>query len=222
TQVVQVQPVAAGPEEPQVEGSPLSIPSLGLAYTVTSRVTAVAPDSPAAKAGIKAGDVVVAATIIPPDKAELKDTNSELQQRKVEMEFSDAKPNWPRLFFNVQQLLPGSKIELTLEGGRKVELDAVPQEGWYYHDRGLVMEAMSTILKAQSLGEALRLGGEETLDSLLLVVRFLRKLGTQVSPLAMGGPGTIFVYAAHSAQQGLSAFLIFLCMLSANLAVMNF
>ena len=54
------------------------------------------------------------------------------------------------------------------------------------------------------------------------VYRFLRKIGTQVSPKGMGGPLSIFGVAHQSASKGPSALLIFLGMLSANLAVLNF
>jgi regulator of sigma E protease len=55
-----------------------------------------------------------------------------------------------------------------------------------------------------------------------MVFRFLQKLGTQVPINMLGGPGTIAVAAGGAASQGLSTLLIFLTMLSANLAVINF
>ena len=47
-------------------GSPLSIPSLGLAIPVQATVAAVTPGSPAAEAGIVAGDRIVRAVIVEP------------------------------------------------------------------------------------------------------------------------------------------------------------
>ncbi len=142
--------------------------------------------------------------------------------RERTFKFSEETPNWPFFFYEVQELVPGSVVELELEGGRKVELTPRATPGWYASRRGLALDTLTAVRTAGSFGEAVKLGYEETKDSLLLVVRFLRKLGTQVSPMSMGGPGTIFVYAGHSAEQGMSQFLIFLCMLSANLAVINF
>ena len=60
------------------------------------------------------------------------------------------------------------------------------------------------------------------MDALTLVVRFLKKIGTQVPATMLGGPGTIAAAAGGAASQGLSSLLIFLTMLSANLAVVNF
>ena len=55
-----------------------------------------------------------------------------------------------------------------------------------------------------------------------MVFRFLKKIGTQVPVTALGGPITIAKAAGYSAYEGLPALLIFLTMLSANLAVLNF
>jgi regulator of sigma E protease len=77
--------------------------------------------------------------------------------------------------------------------------------------------------KATSFGEALGLGASETRYSLSLVFRFLRKIVSgQVSAKGIGGPWEIAKQAGRSASSGLSPFLMFLCMLSANLAVINF
>jgi regulator of sigma E protease len=67
-----------------------------------------------------------------------------------------------------------------------------------------------------------RYGWEETVDALTMVFRFLQKLGGQVPITMLGGPGTIAVAAGGAASQGLSSLLVFLTMLSANLAVINF
>src|SRR5581483_5593568 len=58
---------------------------------------------------------------------------------------------------------------------------------------------------------------------LLQVYRFLRKVfAGQVSPLGLGGPITIAQAAGGAATKGVSTLLLFLTMLSANLAVINF
>ena len=55
-----------------------------------------------------------------------------------------------------------------------------------------------------------------------MVVKFLQKLGGQVSPTALGGPLTIAQVAGEAAYEGMGALLISLTILSANLAVLNF
>ena len=58
---------------------------------------------------------------------------------------------------------------------------------------------------------------------MLAVYRFLHKLVSgQMSPRLLGGPGTIAAVAGMSAKEGPATLLLFLTMLSANLAVINF
>jgi regulator of sigma E protease len=66
------------------------------------------------------------------------------------------------------------------------------------------------------------LGGRETLASAGQVYLFLRRIGTQISFRQLGGPITIARAAGHYAYQGFPQFLIFMTLLSANLAVINF
>nr|NIP84442.1 metalloprotease [Planctomycetales bacterium] len=47
-------------------------------------------------------------------------------------------------------------------------------------------------------------------------------LAGHLSPQLLGGPGTIAAVAGISAKEGLASLLIFLTLLSANLAVVNF
>ncbi len=77
--------------------------------------------------------------------------------------------------------------------------------------------------QAESAAEACALGWRNTKESLMHVFKFLRKLVTgQISPKNLGGPGTIVVVAGSEAQQGISRLLLFLTLLSANLAIINF
>jgi len=67
------------------------------------------------------------------------------------------------------------------------------------------------------------LGFRETVDSVSQVVRVLHGLLTgKVSWLNLGGPITIARAAGYEASEGFSQLLIFLTLLSANLAVLNF
>jgi regulator of sigma E protease len=99
-----------------------------------------------------------------------------------------------------------------------------PQEvnGVYIAARGLEFEPIFRTRTASSFSEAVRYGYDETLEALTMVFRFLQKLGGQVPFKMLGGPGTIAVAAGDAASHGLSSLLIFLTMLSANLAVINF
>ena len=55
-----------------------------------------------------------------------------------------------------------------------------------------------------------------------MVYRFLQKIGGQIPVTMLSGPVGIVQQAGYEAQQGLGRFLLFLTLLSANLAVVNF
>lgn len=223
-------------EQPVAEGSPMSVPELGIAYRVLNRVEEVAAGSPAAKAGLRAGDVIAQAIILPPAE-ETSEKQNVNQLRKLFMairqflfgedqatvQFGPKQKNWPFFMYVLQSLAPGSRVELVLEDQRKVTLEPEQSAAWFNPDRGFRFDPEEFTETAHSLGQAVELGWRETAESLTLVLAFLRNLGTQqISPRALGGPGTIAKVAGQAAYEGLPTLLIFLTMLSANLAVLNF
>ena len=85
------------------------------------------------------------------------------------------------------------------------------------------MAPLSREIVATSASEALGYGVKETWKRLGQVVRFLRMLVTgRISMDLLGGPLRIAQAASAQADEGPSTFLIFLTLLSANLAVVNF
>ena len=90
-------------------------------------------------------------------------------------------------------------------------------------DRGLIFEPVTRLVRAASFTEAIQQGSGKALSDLSLVYRFLRKLtSNQISPRLLGGPIEIAKQAGKSAEEGFGRLLLFLTMLSANLAVVNF
>lgn len=209
-------------EQPKMENNPLSIPELGIAYRVLNRVDRVIPGSPAEKAGIKPGEMIQHATIFPPDDSGIREKN---KQSEIAVDFDEKNPNWPFFFYFVLQngviVHPDSTVELVLNNDRKVKLKMEDAADWFNPERGFIFESLSTLKKAHSLRQAVRWGGEETWGSLTLVVRILRKLGSQISVTKLSGPISIAVIAGKAAQKGPAQLLLFLTLLSANLAVLN-
>ena len=119
-------------------------------------------------------------------------------------------------------MYPGSRIQFVLDGDRTVTLEAAPAADLFNSDRGFVLEPEQFTQTAETFAEALQLGGRETIEALTMVVAILRKIGTQVSPTQLGGPGTIAVVAGQAAYEGFPKLLLFLTLISANLAVLNF
>ncbi|MEN6558830.1 MAG: site-2 protease family protein, partial [Thermoguttaceae bacterium] len=206
---------------PQTIGAPVGVESLGLAYQVLNRVERVAKDSPAAKAGLQAGDLLLEAKI---EKNALPDLD--LKQKAIAIPLGEKELSWPTFFSALQTTLPGTSVDLTFlrdEQKKTVTLKPVMATDWFTPDRGFVFEPMRFLHGADSFGQALRMGGQETLDALTMVFRTLKALGTgQVSGRNLVGPVGIIGWAVHSADQGVAKLLLFLTMLSANLAVLNF
>ncbi|MDO5553811.1 MAG: site-2 protease family protein [Planctomycetia bacterium] len=92
----------------------------------------------------------------------------------------------------------------------------------YRVDRGLIFGTDVIQRKAPSLAAAVSFGWHKTVEMMGLVYKFLRHIGGTVSVKALGGPGMIIDAAYKTASSGGGVFLLFLCMISANLAVVNF
>ena len=205
-------------------GESVSVPALGIAYAVENQVAAVEPGSPAALEKIKPGDELVKAVLSAPQGAKEK-YKTEDSPKPATLEFDAENRIYPIVFALMQnhRYPPDCKVELTLKGGRTIALTPQPAADWLNPERGFLFKPLLVMQKAASLSEAVSLGAAETRDSLSLVYRFLRKVLTgKVSAKNFGGPFTIAEQAGRSAYAGLSPFLMFLGMLSANLAVINF
>ncbi len=208
-------------EEAARPGAPMSAPVLGVTYRVLNRVSEVTPGSPAAASNaIKPGDEITAIRFVQPEIEDEEKRSYRKQNDTVKL--GPEEPNWPYAMFALQRMTPDTKIELTVKGQEQpVVLEPQPSDEYFLSVRGFRLKEMTRTRQAQSFGEALALGGRETWEALTMVVGFLRKVGRQIPVTAMGGPVSIVRVAGASAERGLPELLIFLAMLSANLAVIN-
>jgi len=219
---------------PLTPSSPMTIPALGVAYDVLSRIQEVRKGSPADQAGLKGGEVVVQATLTAPKEETLKTeqlgTAGKFKQPDLILSFRQGESekkhsrnaNWPCLIYTLQELLPGTMVTLELEDGRTVDLKPVDSADWFNPDRGFGFEPLAFTQTAGSVYEAIVLGIRETADALTLISRTVKSLGTgQVSFNALVGPVGIVEWAYQSAKEGPGDLLAFLCLISANLAVIN-
>jgi regulator of sigma E protease len=207
-------------EDPGLKNSDMPWPALGITYQVLNRVRGVSKDSPAARTNIRPGDVIARATVYPPRQQ--ADASGEVKQGEFKVTFGDKGSTWPAFLYALQGILPGSRIELTMEDQRHVTMEPQTDLGWYNPERGLLFEPVTVDLKASSIAEAVELGGRETIDSTAMVFTVLRKLGTQIPFDSVAGPLGIFAVTYQATQEGISRLLLLLTMLSANLAVLNF
>lgn len=209
-------------EEPLGMNDPVAVPTLGIAYRVLNRVAAVKPGSPAAEAGMQVGDTILSAEFIYPES-----TPKAERAADPTIKFNDQDGhNWPILINAIQSQPQGTKIKLTFkQGNEKISktLEPVKSESRFNPTRGIVFESVQRIRKAETFGEQVQRGWDETIGALGMVYRFLNKLISGQVPMgALGGPVTIAKAAGYSAADGIGKLLVFLTMLSANLAVINF
>jgi regulator of sigma E protease len=210
-------------EESRWPSSPVSVSSLGVAVGVDALVAAVEPDGPAARAGIKPGERVTRVVFVSPEEQKVgKGKNAE-----GGLELSTKSPSWPYVMAALQQVDAGTRLDLVVEDAdgtkRDVSIEPVVAEGRFVADRGLLFEPLTRMVRSGSFLSSLKHGFWKAIDDLSLVYKFLHKLtSNQISPRLLGGPIEIAKQAGKSAEEGFSRFLLFLTMLSANLAVVNF
>jgi regulator of sigma E protease len=165
----------------------------------------VLPDKPAARAGIREGDTIVA-----------------VNGRRV--------GQWYDLLETLQAS-PGQNltIEVARAGQRmsfnvRPYLDSIPGPDGKPRAVGRIGVAVGTgfISEKLSLGQAIVEGGRATLRASTQIVRTVRGLFSgRISGRTVGGPILIGQLAGESARMGLDTFLSFMALISINLAILN-
>jgi len=209
-------------EPPVAKDSPISIPSIGVAYHLVPTVFEVREGSPAAKAGIKPRDSVtkIELTKMPGAAKDVLDNYPHT--------FVIGEKNWAHSFWMMQEFGRSGPIKLTIkpaaEAERLVELTPTPVEGWYVPTtRGLILSILQTRRQAKNFPEAVGMGMRYTANSMEDIYLTLRGLFTRdISPKGLSGPIGIAKLAYSFASVGLVHFLLFLGIISINLAVINF
>lgn len=126
------------------------------------------------------------------------------------------------------QLLPAGtemviKVSRPPEGKVVSATVKVQQDDRVMFERGLMLAPSQSIQKASSVSEAMTLGLKEGKRRFKDVLRFLGMLPQgRIKLRHVGGPLEIVNIAKHEAEKGISPQLMFLTMLSMNLAILNF
>lgn len=208
-------------EYPFSDGTPLGIPSIGVAYHLTSNVLKVLPDSPAARAGVPEGGVLESVKIESDDET----YNKIFADKSIELKFVD--PTKKSMAFALWQFqeVPDAKVTLKFKGNAKqYEIKPVPsKEEWYIAQRGIFLQPQSQLLIADTWGDAFRMGVYQTQNTGLDIYMTLRNLiSRDLSPQNLSGPVGIAKVAYAVSKQGIPQLLMFLGFLSINLAILNF
>jgi regulator of sigma E protease len=209
-------------------GGPVSIESIGLAFDVSSQVESVIPGRPADLAGLRPGDRITEAQFHPASPAARQQEEELIGLEKPfdPIVLDDVSKTWSFVMTRLQGALPDTKVSLTYLRGketRSAELTSVPSATYLDEQRGLTFYGAKRIRLAENWSSAFSLGFRETADRLREVVRVLSSLVTGRIPVSqLSGPPGIIYAAGSFASQGVPMLLIFLTLLSANLAIINF
>jgi regulator of sigma E protease len=226
--------------EPVLSTEPLDIPGLGLAYHVRAHVEEVADGSPAARAGLKRGDIINTLRFTgtrpgnEPEPAREKTAKEQAKEKEKEkekksdaatrpIEFKDDNPNWAHAFTRMQ-LEPLQEVQVTVnQSNRPITITPAVRDDWYHPLRGLQFQGLVRTLPPQTLGVALSRSSEDTIDNILSIYLMIRSMVEgRVSPKAVAGPLLIPKMLYDSAAAGWSYLIQLLGILSINLAVINF
>src|SRR5262249_5256253 len=108
-------------------------------------------------------------------------------------------------------------------GGDPISLTAIEDRDWPLVSRGLRLLGDYKLLKADNFGQALVLGGRDTREMIGIMYLQLKSLITgRVSFKQVGGPLEMMRQGFYVAKTGNFELLLFLGMISINLAVVNF
>ncbi|KAA5543643.1 metalloprotease [Roseiconus nitratireducens] len=212
-------------------GREAAINAYGFAFEMPAVVASFDAGALVSGDPLQAGDVLQEAILLPSNDFPSQYSESPLDQVVEELsktwEFDDTKTI--AAFLESIQFMPaGTKFKVLAErAGSGVIVESTLQlrddEGRFRFERGLGLTASESVQTASSLGEATVLGIRESRRRLGEVFRFLKMLvGGRVAADQVGGPIRIFQVAGSEAERGVSAQLLFLTMLSMNLAVLNF
>lgn len=198
-----------------LSGSPVAIPSLGLAYFVEAIVDGVAPDSPSAQAKIQKSDLI----------KQVRWTNKE-NGKETKSEWEDIKSTqWALVFRYLQQHDP-KEIDLKIQrGGESIEttLRTEPDMNWPMASRGLEFALDTRLHKADDVVSALGMGIHRTVRTVRVIYLNLNAMVFgRVSIKTMSGPFTIADVSYKIAGDNIWQFILFIGMINVNLAVINF
>jgi regulator of sigma E protease len=198
---------------------------LGAAFELLPTVADVVPGSPAAAKKIQKGDQLLSATFEQPKRAKA-DKYDEMVSELKPFDLTKKPNHWLKVMALAQAVKPDVTVKLEFKRGAttlSAPLAAVASESHFDESRGLDMKGEIRNHVAKNWSEAFWLGRRETKERIQEVLLVLHRLVTlQLSPTNLSGPPGILTAATHVASNGIPAMLIFLTMLSANLAVINF
>ena len=205
------------------------LPGSGLVYLPSNVVSAVEASSLAAKSGIGSGDVIKQFRFDGSGKDDSEYLTKVLVSGyKALLEETPLDKSHNIQYFHnlIQSFRAGMPVEISYEHDGKVvktQADVHAEADWFWPERGVSFTPLQFEHKANTMASAIMMGVGEIRRRMGNVLEFLELLVKGKMPFkVVGGPGMIAVEATDAASKGISPLLMFLTMLSANLAIINF
>ncbi|MBM82630.1 MAG: RIP metalloprotease RseP [Planctomycetaceae bacterium] len=210
-------------ERPNAQNIPLSIPSIGVAYHLTTQVLKVKEGSPAHEAGILPNSRITKMQLVKPDGVE-KDN---FKEDVIEIKFDSENKNWAAAFWKMQRA-PLRDVILTVSNeGEEKDIRLTPvrdsEIAWFSPTRGFHVSSLMATRQAETWPAAFSMGYHQAKKTMLQIYFTLHSLfGGRLSVKEFHGPIGIARVAYEVAKLGWSKLLLFLGFLSINLAILNF
>ena len=202
----------------------LALDTIGLAIKVSDNVAYITPGGKLAAAGVKDGDRIVRVKYLLSEDTRKQTWFQKMHAKNIDL--VDTKTSFAEIFEAVQDLPIGTEFEIDFSNGestKTVVVQSVKSERHFLATRGFQLTALEWHYQSDTWSDAFSNGCKQVRNDAGRVGKFLAKLVTgKLSVTNMGGPGTIAVAATSEASQGTSRLLLFLTLLSANLAIVNF
>lgn len=214
-------------ERPVSRGEPLAIPAIGVAYHLSPRILSVVAGGPAEKAGLARSDNIDTISLVLPKDLPLEPTQDKRRIDIPMVETINEKTNQNFAYaFTLMQEVPQRHVLVKIRGKKEeiqIEPWSDPNATWYMPTRGFLPSRLHEKVQATGIGDALAIGYEQTVNSVIELYSTLRNLVTgHLSVKELRGPIGIAEIAYQTSRSGTAELLWFLGYLSVNLAVLNF
>lgn len=210
-----------------IGGYPAAEP-LGVAFDLTPVVAEVRPESPAAKF-LQPGDKLVSAQLQLPKREKPDDADTAMAlfvKANPKFDLAASPRSWMKVMGAVQEAKLDVAVQLQFTRGETThaaELTSIAATDLVNEGRGMQQTGEFQTHIAKDWSDAFRLGRRETKEQLMGVLVILNRLVTgRLSITNLSGPPGILTAATQVASTGIAPMLLFLTILSANLAVINF
>ncbi len=208
-----------------VASMPIAIDELGVALHVYNEIQAVDEAGPFANK-LQVGDKILAATIDFRDPEMQKKAMQRNKNKLVSVDGEEIEKSWALVFEGFQSAYPSAFLKLKLLRGEQeidVELEPVASDRYFSERRGISLQPVTRIYQAKDTADALNCGWRQVQYDSGRIFNILRQMVNGNVPMtALGGIGTIAIGATSEAMSGTPRLLMFLTMLSVNLAILNF